>query len=41
MTVDTQVEEKKNDIKTQRKKETKEAPEENETDNSQQMMLDF
>ena len=41
MTVDTQVEEKKNDIKTQRKKETKEAPEENKTDNSQQMILDF
>ncbi|MCK4407238.1 MAG: DNA gyrase/topoisomerase IV subunit A [Bacteroidales bacterium] len=41
MTVDTQVEEKKNDIKTQRKKETKEAPEENKTDNSQQMILDL
>ena len=41
MTVDTQVEEKKNDIKTQRKKETKEAPEEDKTDNSQQMILDF
>ncbi len=40
MTVDTQVE-KKDDIKTQRKKETKETPEENETDNSQQMILDF